>query len=324
MANPRVHEIIAEYGLESKVVLQHLRDLGEFVKGPSSSIAPPVARRLRQRLEDQGAVSQQPALVLQPEAAAEAAVLLQLVPRSIPELMDLITSNPTKRTLGGRLVQQVAKARRYYYIPADVAPAVATAGRTRNRIFEHDLPAPEGIAAVSQADGSLRVIAWTTLVNRIRTGAMTLHVETRASTPPQSRLIVGPMQVARIDTADGAPFASAGLRELIGVIASIPPRAPASEAPDRRNTGPTGLPPSAQSTSSVNLVYATRNVTNEGRTSPETVTHRDSRWKVQGHWRDQWYASLQTHKRVWIAEHAAGRADAPLVERDLVYVIRPS
>ena len=54
MANPRVHEIAAELGIESKVVLEHLKTMGEFVKGPSSSIAPPVARKVKAALEAEG------------------------------------------------------------------------------------------------------------------------------------------------------------------------------------------------------------------------------------------------------------------------------
>ncbi|MGX5681258.1 translation initiation factor IF-2 [Schumannella luteola] len=54
MANPRVHEIASELGIESKIVLEKLKEMGEFVKGPSSSIAPPVARRVKASLEADG------------------------------------------------------------------------------------------------------------------------------------------------------------------------------------------------------------------------------------------------------------------------------
>jgi translation initiation factor IF-2 len=49
-----VHEIAAELGIESKVVLEHLKTMGEFVKGPSSSIAPPVARKVKAALAAEG------------------------------------------------------------------------------------------------------------------------------------------------------------------------------------------------------------------------------------------------------------------------------
>ncbi len=54
MANPRVHEIAAEIGVDSKVVLAKLKDMGEFVKASSSSVAPPVARKVKAALEAEG------------------------------------------------------------------------------------------------------------------------------------------------------------------------------------------------------------------------------------------------------------------------------
>lgn len=53
-AKPRVHEIASELGVDSKVALEKLKEMGEYVKGPSSSIEPPVARRLRAALEAAG------------------------------------------------------------------------------------------------------------------------------------------------------------------------------------------------------------------------------------------------------------------------------
>src|SRR5665213_1966755 len=41
-AKPRVHEVASEMGVDSKVALKVLHSHGEFVKGPSSSIEPPV------------------------------------------------------------------------------------------------------------------------------------------------------------------------------------------------------------------------------------------------------------------------------------------
>ena len=48
---PRVHEIAAELGVDSKVALAKLKELGEFVKSPSSTIEPPVARKLRAAID---------------------------------------------------------------------------------------------------------------------------------------------------------------------------------------------------------------------------------------------------------------------------------
>ncbi|WP_394804389.1 translation initiation factor IF-2 N-terminal domain-containing protein [Clavibacter michiganensis] len=58
MAKPRVHEIAAEIGVDSKTALAKLKEMGEFVKGPSSSIEPPVARKLKAALEAAGLTGQ--------------------------------------------------------------------------------------------------------------------------------------------------------------------------------------------------------------------------------------------------------------------------
>jgi translation initiation factor IF-2 len=52
-----VHEIASELGVDSKVALAKLKELGEFVKSPSSTIEPPVARKLRAALEAEGAAA---------------------------------------------------------------------------------------------------------------------------------------------------------------------------------------------------------------------------------------------------------------------------
>ncbi len=38
MAKPRVHEIAKEFGITSKELLAHLNDIGEYVRGPSSTL----------------------------------------------------------------------------------------------------------------------------------------------------------------------------------------------------------------------------------------------------------------------------------------------
>ncbi|OIH93507.1 translation initiation factor IF-2 [Curtobacterium sp. MCBA15_001] len=74
MAKPRVHEIASELGVDSKTALEKLKELGEFVKGPSSSVEPPVARKLRAALQAEGAsASAKPAAAPAPAAAKSSA-----------------------------------------------------------------------------------------------------------------------------------------------------------------------------------------------------------------------------------------------------------
>ena len=59
MAKVRVYELAKEFGVESKVVLSTLSDMGEFVRSASSTIEAPVVRRLNEQygeqLREQGA-----------------------------------------------------------------------------------------------------------------------------------------------------------------------------------------------------------------------------------------------------------------------------
>ena len=70
----RVHELAKELGVESKVVLAKLKEMGEFVKSASSTIEAPVARRLREEFVARPAPISAPvaAPVAEPAGAAKA------------------------------------------------------------------------------------------------------------------------------------------------------------------------------------------------------------------------------------------------------------
>jgi len=48
VAKVRVYELAKELGVESKALLQHLKEQGEFVRSASSTIEPPVVRKIRE------------------------------------------------------------------------------------------------------------------------------------------------------------------------------------------------------------------------------------------------------------------------------------
>ncbi|CED91622.1 Proline rich extensin signature, partial [Actinomyces succiniciruminis] len=65
MAKPRVHELAKELDptgkkITSKVILAWLKDQGEFVKAASSTVEPPVARRVREHFAAQSGESKTP------------------------------------------------------------------------------------------------------------------------------------------------------------------------------------------------------------------------------------------------------------------------
>ena len=73
MAKVRVYELAKELGVESKVVLAKLQDMGEFVRSASSTVEPPVVRKLKEVFPAQPAGEAAPAKKTTKKAAAKKA-----------------------------------------------------------------------------------------------------------------------------------------------------------------------------------------------------------------------------------------------------------
>ncbi|MDN6638750.1 MAG: translation initiation factor IF-2 N-terminal domain-containing protein, partial [Yaniella sp.] len=52
MAKLRVHEVAKQLGIPSREALSKLEEIGEFVSSASSTIEPPVVKRLRAEFEN--------------------------------------------------------------------------------------------------------------------------------------------------------------------------------------------------------------------------------------------------------------------------------
>ncbi len=72
MAKTRVHELAKEFGVESKFVLEKLKEMGEFVKSASSTVEPPVEMRFKKQYGDEL------------KAAAASAPAAEARPRRLP------------------------------------------------------------------------------------------------------------------------------------------------------------------------------------------------------------------------------------------------
>ncbi|MEU5404061.1 translation initiation factor IF-2 [Streptomyces sp. NPDC005963] len=70
MAKVRVYELAKEFGVESKVVMAKLQELGEFVRSASSTIEAPVVRKLTDALQGPGAAGKSAAKPGAPRKAA--------------------------------------------------------------------------------------------------------------------------------------------------------------------------------------------------------------------------------------------------------------
>ena len=73
MAKTRVHELAKTYGIESKEVLEKLKEMGEFVKSPSSTIELPVEMKFKKQYGDALLASQTSAPAPAPEKAGDKA-----------------------------------------------------------------------------------------------------------------------------------------------------------------------------------------------------------------------------------------------------------
>ncbi|WP_280791048.1 translation initiation factor IF-2 N-terminal domain-containing protein [Blastococcus sp. CT_GayMR16] len=67
----RVHELAREFGVDSRTVLTHLREMGEFVKSASSTVEAVTARQLRERLAQRSSASGRRMTVSPSERAPE-------------------------------------------------------------------------------------------------------------------------------------------------------------------------------------------------------------------------------------------------------------
>ncbi|MBP1241580.1 translation initiation factor IF-2 [Frigoribacterium sp. PvP120] len=118
MAKPRVHEIASELGIDSKTALEKLKEMGEFVKGPSSSVEPPVARKLRQAFAGAASASPAPKAPAKPATTASSSAPKPGTPRpAAPTPKPPVAEQPAAPEPAPVAVEPEAEA-----APAPVAP----------------------------------------------------------------------------------------------------------------------------------------------------------------------------------------------------------
>lgn len=120
MAKLRVHELAKELGITSKELLAHLKENGEFVKSASSTIEPPVVRRVRKTLgaKLESEQSKEPAKADKPAKSAKSA---KSAPKTEAkeEKAKKAEAKPKAKTSKTEKVQTPAPS------PADVIPGPA-------------------------------------------------------------------------------------------------------------------------------------------------------------------------------------------------------
>ena len=91
MALPRVYDVAKELGIDTKVALAKLEELGEYVKSGSSTIAPPVAKKLRDAFPD-AKPKAEPKKAAKPKATTKAAAAKE----DVADVAPVIDEEPAK------------------------------------------------------------------------------------------------------------------------------------------------------------------------------------------------------------------------------------
>ena len=105
MGKPRVYEIAKDLGVDSKTVLEKLKDMGEFVKSASSTLEPPVVRRLKGAFADNGQAAK-PAKPTKPASAKPSAPAPTPGPKPMAAKPSAPTPRPAAPTPGPRPSQR--------------------------------------------------------------------------------------------------------------------------------------------------------------------------------------------------------------------------
>jgi len=320
VANPRVHEISSVYGVQSKVALQELMALGVFVKGPSSSIAPSVARKLRARLELLGYSASERTPAFTSEDLAGTWELVKALPRALPALVDALHQRETITRNPVGFPSQFMADRHFYYLSQNTDHL----NRGGVSVMPEELPADQGVLAIRVSVRRLRFIAW-------QVAGESLHLldlsiarygedgNVRA-TAAQGETCMRHAEAFTATTGLGRD----ALEALTAALRSIPPRPVASAT--RRDEAANGSKPARPSDSppdAVRILNAYRQAVRVDSDASSGHKSRNSRWVVRSHYRQQWYSSTGEHKRILIEQHEAGATDSVLTHRDVVYVIAP-
>lgn len=101
MALPRVYDVAKELGIDTKVALAKLEELGEYVKSGSSTITPPVAKKLRAAFPDAKSVAE-PKKVAKPKATTKK-VAAEAAPVAADSEAEVATEKPAPEKKTSRL-----------------------------------------------------------------------------------------------------------------------------------------------------------------------------------------------------------------------------
>ncbi len=121
MAKVRVHELAKQLGMESKVVLAKLQEMGEFVRSASSTVEAPVVRKMLELFPDAKPLEEaKPVKKAAVKKSAAKSAEEKLSPEAATELLAEIAPGLVEQTTIQQAAQKAAEARPV--TPAPTAP----------------------------------------------------------------------------------------------------------------------------------------------------------------------------------------------------------
>jgi hypothetical protein len=303
--------VAADFGVDSKVALDLLKSRGEFVKSASSSIAPPVARRLARELEARGYLRVgRPLKVAEPFSLA-ASSLLDRMPATIPRFADLLLRG-LGNSGGAAGLRAAIVERHFFYTESVDVPE-------RSGIPALALPSPSGMGIIRRNE-RLWLVAWSTATDRIAVHAARIDKSSRGVALGGYQLSRARLHAARYIVPDGESFVGVSLLSTLIRPTKLRPSSSLDREPTADAPRVGGVSGERARGSEVSIVYLSSSSEDTHRRS--AAARRTARWQVRGHWRNQWHPTTGLYERIWIDSHPAGPADGRPLVRDVVYVIR--
>lgn len=311
--NPRVHELAMRHGADQAVVLRILKGLGEYVKGPSSALVPPVARKLAAELTAEGYFA--PAL---PKLDSAPPTLREL-PQSAASVLSALGDGDHEFN---RRVRLATEDRAVYYLAGPSAEAIVNSAAPVEpaTLSPTQLHTRTGVLIVQPTSAEISVYAWVADddVLLFQTLRLTESADSPALTPSRMRSVDIP-RAEGLYTSDMNQFAE--FRSVWDLVPEHEPRI--ASAPGTGHSTEHRASASADDAPRVTALTRPRSPqprAKRGSREGHSATHR---WTVSGHYREQPYPSLGTTKRIWIATHTSGASEGELVERLRIFVISP-
>ncbi|MCA1307991.1 hypothetical protein LC082_13900 [Microbacterium esteraromaticum] len=285
-AKPRVHEVAHELGIDSRMLLAFMRLEGEFAKGPSQTIEPPVRRRIRAGWEANGTAFARQQRELSPGIAALGE--LDWSPRSLPSNLRRVSEQYRSLYSSSLLVRMLRGAldeRRFLHARSAEVLDLEAEGVP--------LPLPEhGVMHIAD---SQRLLVWSP------TWHGHIAIPSLSTPTPDMRL--------RKYSRERA------LPELLVQIARL-----LTPELGRTRTGPPIPVSGTRQRPMPDVVLVYRSSGDGGGASPAVRHAPDHRWNVRGHHRRQWFPKSGEHRVIWIDEHTAGAKDARFVDLERIEV----